>query len=357
MCGIIGYVGNKKCVPILLKGLKRLEYRGYDSIGISVLDDKIKTFKQKGKISEFKSPRTEGNIGIGHTRWATHGQPNKKNAHPHTDCNGNIAIVHNGIIENYYSLKKFLENKGHIFKSETDSEVIAHLIEEFYKGDLNKAVRDALKNLEGTYGLAIICKNENKLIGAKNGSPLILGIGNNEYFLASDISGIVEYTKNVIYLNDNQIVDINIDSYKITDLDNNVFDNKIKKITWDIKNIEKGGFKHFMLKEIFEQPEVLKNCMRGRLKENNVKLSLNINDSFLKNLNRIIITACGTSWHASLIGKYLIEKYQNIPVEVDYASEFRYRDPVITDKDLFIVISQSGETADTLAGLREAKRN
>ena len=293
MCGIIGYIGKRKCVPFLLNGLKRLEYRGYDSVGISVLDDEIKTFKQKGKISEFKIPEIKGNIGIGHTRWATHGQPNRINAHPHLNCNGSIAIVHNGIIENHSSLKRFLEDNGHIFKSDTDSEVIAHLIEELYNGDLNNAVREALKNVEGTYGLAIICKNENRLVGVRNGSPLILGIGNNEYFLSSDISGIIEHTKNVIYLCDNQIVDIREDGYKITDMDNKLIDNDITRITWDIKSIEKGGFKHFMLKEIFEQPEVLKNCMRGRLKENNVKLSLNIDDSFLKNLNRIIITACG----------------------------------------------------------------
>ncbi len=356
MCGIIGYIGSKNSVPILLSGLKRLEYRGYDSVGISVLSDKIKTIKQKGKISEFKPEEISGNIGIAHTRWATHGEPNEINAHPHSNSSGTISIVHNGIIENYVSLKKFLQNKGHKFKSDTDSEVIAHLIEEFYEGDLNYAVRYALKNIEGTYGLAVICEDEKKLIGARNGSPLILGIGDNEFFLSSDISGIAEHTKNIIYLKDKQIVDLNRDGYKITDMENKQADYTIEEITWDIKNIEKEGYKHFMLKEIYEQPQVLKNAMRGRIKDDTIKLTLNLDDVFLKNLNRIIITACGTSWHAALIGKYLIEKHSKIPVEIDYASEFRYRDPIVTEKDLVIVISQSGETADTLSALREAKK-
>jgi len=358
MCGIIGYIGKERCIPVLINGLKRLEYRGYDSIGISIIENnEIKTFKKKGKIKDFIVPEIDCSIGIGHTRWSTHGEPSDINAHPHNDCNNSISIVHNGIIENFESLKKFLIEKGHKFKSETDSEVIAHLIEEFYKEDFCSAVKKALLEVEGTYGLLIIKKDENKIIAARKGSPLVFGIKNDGYFISSDASAIIEHTKDVIYLFDDDILEINLNGYILSNLKNpKITDREIEKIEWNLEQIEKKGFKHFMLKEIYEQPESIKNTLRGRVKDSEVKITVNLDEEFIKNLKRIIITACGTSWHAALIGKHIIEKNCNIPVEVDYASEFRYRNPIINENDLVIVISQSGETMDTLFALREAKK-
>ena len=318
---------------------------------------KIKTFKKKGKIKDFIVPEIDCSIGIGHTRWSTHGEPSDINAHPHNDCNNSISIVHNGIIENFESLKKFLIEKGHKFKSETDSEVIAHLIEEFYKEDFCSAVKKALLEVEGTYGLLIIKKDENKIIAARKGSPLVFGIKNDGYFISSDASAIIEHTKDVIYLFDDDILEINLNGYILYNLKNKkITEREIEKIEWNLEQIEKKGFKHFMLKEIYEQPESIKNTLRGRVKDSEVKITVNLDEEFIKNLKRIIITACGTSWHAALIGKHIIEKNCNIPVEVDYASEFRYRNPIINENDLVIVISQSGETMDTLFALREAKK-
>ncbi|MCD6284018.1 glutamine--fructose-6-phosphate transaminase (isomerizing) [bacterium] len=357
MCGIIGYIGDKNAVPILIEGLKKLEYRGYDSCGICVVKNgKLVILKERGKISELEEKKElrnmKGNIGIGHTRWATHGQPSKTNAHPHLDCKREIAIVHNGIIENYQSLKKMLEGEGHKIISETDSEIIVHLIEKFYSQDLREAVVKAIKLVEGAFGLVIICKNEEKLIAARKGSPLVIGIGKNGMFIASDVPAILKYTRKVIYLKDNEVAEIEKNSYLVKKLDGKEIDKKIHRIKWSINQIEKGNFKHFTLKEIFEQPEAIKNTLRGRLKNGKIKLSLKLD---INSIKRIIITACGTSWHAGLIGKCLIEKITRIPVEVDYASEFRYRNPIINGNDLVIVISQSGETADTLAALQEAK--
>ena len=357
MCGIIGYIGEENCIPILINGLKRLEYRGYDSIGISVIDGEIKTFKQKGKITDFKVPEIRCSVGIGHTRWSTHGEPSDINAHPHCDCNKKISIVHNGIIENFESLKKILEDKGHKFISETDTEVIAHLIEEFYEYDLSEAVKKTLLKVEGTYGLLVIKKNEDKIIAARKGSPLVFGIKDDGYFISSDASAIIEHTKDVIYLVDNDVLEINKDGYILSNLkDPKIHERQIETIDWSLEQIEKKGFKHFMLKEIYEQPESILNTLRGRIKDHEIKITINLDEEFIKNLKRIIITACGTSWHAALIGKYIIEKNCGIPVEVDYASEFRYRNPIINKNDLLIVISQSGETADTLAALKEAKK-
>jgi len=358
MCGIFGYIGKENCVPILIKGLKRLEYRGYDSIGISlIINNEIKTFKQKGKINNLHLPEINSNIGIAHTRWATHGEPSDINSHPHNDCNNEISIVHNGIIENFDSLKKFLTDKGYKFKSETDSEIFAHLIKEFYTDDLTKAVKKALLKIEGTYGLLVINKDNNKIIAAKKGSPLVFGIKDDGFFVSSDASPIIEYTKDVIYLFDNDVLELNYDGYILSNLeDPKIVDREVERIKWALEEIEKKGFKHFMLKEIYEQPKTIKNALRGRIKDNQIKLTINLDQEFIKNLKRIIITACGTSWHSALIGKHLIEKNCNIPVEVDYASEFRYRNPIINKDDLLIVISQSGETADTLAALKEAKK-
>ncbi len=358
MCGIIGYIGEKKCVPILIEGLKKLEYRGYDSSGICVLEKgNLEIKKKKGRISELENAIDfsdfEGTIGIAHTRWATHGKPNETNSHPHFDCKKEIAIVHNGIIENYESLKKILISEGHEISSETDSEILAHLIERFYDGDLEEAITKALNLVEGAFGLCVLSKKENKIIAARRGSALIIGVGDNEMFIASDIPAILEYTNKINYLNDNEIAILTKDNYQIKKLTGETVDKSIHEIKWTIEKLEKGNFKHFMLKEIFEQPEVIQNTMRGRTTEDNIKLTLDID---FKKIKRIILTACGTSWHSCLIGKYLIEKYAKVPVVVDYASEFRYRDPLIEEGDLMIALSQSGETADTLAAIHESKK-
>jgi glucosamine--fructose-6-phosphate aminotransferase (isomerizing) len=367
MCGIVGYIGEKNSVPILIEGLKRLEYRGYDSAGIAVIDDgSLLINKKAGKVfdleNSIRGKNIFGKIGIGHTRWATHGEPNDINAHPHLDCKNEIAIIHNGIIENYSSIKIELEKEGHKFASGTDTEVLVHLIEEMLKWteSLESAVRLTLSEVEGTYGIAIISlKEKDKIIVAKKGSPLVIGIGENEYFLSSDAAAIVSHTRQVIYLNDGEIASLTRSGYEIKTIENINIEKKIEKITFDIEQIEKGGYPHFMLKEINEQPETVRNSMRGRilLDEGTVKLGglREVKDKLI-NAGRIIITACGTSWHAALIGEYMIEHYAKIPVEVEYASEFRYRNPIINRGDVVILISQSGETADTLAALREAKR-
>jgi len=365
MCGIVGYIGPREVTPVLIEGLKRLEYRGYDSAGIAVIKDrKIIVTKTKGKVSQLENllETSNGNAkcGIAHTRWATHGEPNNINAHPHTDCREEIAIVHNGIIENYTTLKKFLQEKGHSFRSETDSEVLAHLIEEYFNGNLLEATMLALADVEGTYGIAVISSKEpDKLVIARKGSPLIIGKGRNENFIASDVAAVLRYTNEIIYLEDGEIAEITASDIKVKTGNNIEVRKKAQQILWTLDMIEKGGFPHFMLKEIFEQPNSLSNTMRGRLnlEEGTARLDglLPYIDK-LKKANRIIITACGTSWHAGLIGEYLIEEIAGIPVEVEYASEFRYRSPVIIEGDVVFVISQSGETADTLGALREAKR-
>jgi len=358
MCGIIGYIGKKNAVPILIQGLERLEYRGYDSVGICLkTNHHLEVLKRKGKVSQFKQipelKNLSGNIGIGHSRWSSHGVPSRRNAHPHLDCKGEIAVVHNGIIENYQTLKDLLQKEGHVFLSETDTEVIPHLIEKFYQGDLEKAVIKTLELLEGAFGLAILHKDENRIIAVRKGSPLIIGVGNGEMFVASDASAILKYTKKVVYMKDGQIADIYRNKFTVKNFKGEEVENKVKEIKWTINQLEKKGFKYFMLKEILEQPESLKNALRGRVKKGKIKLSLNID---VKSIKRIIIVSCGTSWHSGLIAKYLIEKFAQIPVEVDYASEFRYRNPIIKKGDVVVGISQSGETADTLEALREAKK-
>lgn len=366
MCGIVGYIGFKDAIPILMEGLKRLEYRGYDSAGIATISDNgVQIYKKAGKVAEL-SKHIEANgissqMGIGHTRWATHGEPNNSNAHPHTDCTKTISVIHNGIIENFSTLKKKLEQNGHIFKTETDTESLAHLIEEMLKHtpDLFTAVRLALNEVEGTYGIAVISKNEpDKIITARKGSPIVLGIGDKENFIASDAAALISHTRQVVYLEDGEIACITKDGFYTK----TIFDEEIKKqveeITFDLEQIEKGGFDHFMLKEINEQPETLRNALRGRVltDEGTSKLGgLSEVTDVLMNARRFIITACGTSWHAALVGKYMLEQYAKIPVDVEYASEFRYRDPVIYKDDVVFLISQSGETADTLAALKKAK--
>jgi len=367
MCGIIGYIGSNNALPMLLDGLKRLEYRGYDSSGIAVLrDGEIHLQKKVGKVSELeKAARPKeyaGSIGIGHTRWATHGEPSDVNAHPHLSNDGTIAMIHNGIIENYHTIKTKLEKLGYQFKSATDTEALVHLIQEMKKvsGDLETAVRLALRQVDGTYGIAVISSQEpDKIIAARKGSPLIIGVGANEHYVASDAAAIIPYTRQVVYLEDGEIAVLTNGSFETKTIDNVEKIKQIHEVTFDIEEIEKGGYDHFMLKEIMEQPETLRNAMRGRvlLNEGNAKLSgLNDVTLLLENAQRIIITACGTSWHAGLVGEYMLEQYAKVPVEVEYASEFRYRNPIIKPNDLLFLISQSGETADTLAALREAKK-
>ncbi len=364
MCGIIAYFGNtprgtgKNVAPILIDGLKKLEYRGYDSAGICLLNNgELYSAKVKGRVSELEKlalDLKQSNIGIAHTRWATHGEPNEINAHPHFDCKNEIAVVHNGIIENYTTLKEILEKEGHKFVSKTDTEVLSHLIEKFYNGNLEEAVMKTLELVVGTFGIAVLHKNENKIVVARRGSPIILGVGENENIIASDAVAVLPYTKKVVYLNDNEMVILTDGKYEIRNFDGQVLEKEIDEIKWTASQIEKKGYEHFMLKEIFEQPEAIENTLRGRIDEDlNVRLSIDKIDFNL--VERILIVACGTAWHSGLVAKYLIEKIAKIPVEVDYGSEFRYRDPIVSKKDLLVVISQSGETADSLAALREAK--
>jgi len=367
MCGIIGYIGKQNAVPILVEGLKRLEYRGYDSAGLSVINKKnIKSIKSVGKVSKLENKiqdNLSGYVGIAHTRWATHGKPSEKNCHPHCGCTNSIHIVHNGIIENYLELKKQLVKKGHKFKSETDSEVIAHLIEEFSKkNNFKNAFVKSIRMLQGTYGIVAICdKDPEKLMVARNGSPLVIGIGKNEFVVASDVSAIARYTNKVIYLDDKEIAEINPKNLKINTLKNKRVKKPINKLNWTIEESQKGGFNHFMLKEIFDQPKSIKNALRGRtekfINENTVPIlgGLESVEKKLRKINKIIIVSCGTSYYSGLVGKYIFEEYAHLPVEVEYASEFRYRKPILNQKTAVIAISQSGETADTLAAVREAK--
>ncbi len=366
MCGIVGYIGAKNCVPLIMEGLKRLEYRGYDSAGLALIKDgKLIIEKKAGKVADLaamiEGKKLSSSLGIGHTRWATHGEPDDLNAHPHWDCNQEIAIIHNGIIENYSTLKKKLIQDGHQIRTATDTEVLVHLIEEMYKKtrDLFSAVRYALLEVEGTFGILVISPREpDKIIAARRGSPLVIGVGEGENLIASDAAALVEHTRQVVYLNDDEMACISADSFYTKTIHDQQVVKQIEEITFSLEQIERGGYEHFMLKEINEQPTSLENAMRGRLmvKEGDVRLGglLSVMDKLLK-ARRIIITSCGTSWHAALVGKYMLEQLGRIPVDVDYASEFRFRNPVIRPDDVVMVISQSGETADTLAALREAR--
>lgn len=364
MCGIIGYCGPRPAAKVLLEGLKRLEYRGYDSAGICVAEEEgLRLIKREGKIrrlAERVPSDVKGNTGIGHTRWATHGRVNDLNAHPHLDCSGNIALVHNGIIENYSGLKEKLESEGHVFRSETDSEVIVHLVEKFYQGNLEEAVKEALTLLKGTYG--IVCMHRDHpglLIGARNGSPLVLGVGNGEMFLASDVTAIISYTKAVVYLEDGEVVTLTAAEYKTTDLSDREIEKKVEAISWELEEIEKGGYSFFMEKEIFEQPEAIKRGVSGRidLEQATAHLGgLNMSNRDLLNIERVRITAAGTSYYAGMVGTYLLESVARIPCTVELASELRYRNPIVERNTLHFAVSQSGETADTLYALRELQR-
>jgi glucosamine--fructose-6-phosphate aminotransferase (isomerizing) len=365
MCGIVGYIGKNDAKQILISGLKKLEYRGYDSAGLALVNkDSLIYAKAVGKVSKLEEKLTSEfdnyHCGIAHTRWATHGEPNEINAHPHFDCYKNIAVVHNGIIENYDTIKKFLLSKGHKFTSDTDTEVFAHLVEENYKDDLIEAVILSIREIVGSYAFAIVHKNHpDLLIAAKKGSPLVVGVGENEYFLASDVNALAYYTKNIIYVNEEEIVVLNSKSYRFLSFQNKEIEKKAQKIEIDLEQIEKSDYPHFMLKEIFEQPYTISNAIRGRinLEEASVRLDgLDAAIPALKNANLFILSGCGTSWHASLIGEYLISNFVKKPVKVEYASEMRYKNCYIDDSTISFFISQSGETADTIAALREAKR-
>jgi glucosamine--fructose-6-phosphate aminotransferase (isomerizing) len=367
MCGIIGYIGKKEAFPIIIKGLKWLEYRGYDSAGVALLNGSLEVFKKKGKVVELEnfvvSQHHGGSIGIGHTRWATHGEPSDVNAHPHNSMNGIFTIVHNGIIENYSKLKVDLIQHGYTFSSETDTEVLANLIEYFYNQseeiNAEMAVQLALSKVVGAYGIAVLCNAEkDKIVVARKGSPLVVGLGNGEYFIASDAAPIAEFTSQVVYLNDEDIAIIKKDSFTLKNVQNNPVSLKISNLDLEIGELDKGDYEHFMLKEIFEQPKTIEETFRGRLSPDHSEIVLggliNIFPK-IQQAERIIIIGCGTSWHAALIGEYLLEEFAQISVEVEYASEFRYRKPVIGKNDVVILISQSGETADTLAALHLAK--
>ncbi len=366
MCGIVAYVGHREASDVIIKGLKRLEYRGYDSAGIALLNGGLNVYKKKGKVSELenylKEKKLHSNIGIGHTRWATHGEPNDVNAHPHYSASKNIALIHNGIIENYNSLKQELTNKGHTFLSDTDTEVLVHFIEYIQENNacsLEEAVRLALNNVVGAYAIVIMSKDDpTLLIAARKGSPLVIGIGENEFFMASDATPIIEYTNEVVYMNDLEIAIIKDGELKIKTIEDVAMTPHIQTVEMELEAIEKGGFEHFMLKEIFEQPKSIGDCLRGRLDSKSGRLVLGGIREYtnkLVNADRIIIVACGTSWHAGLVAEYFFEEFCRIPVEVEYASEFRYRNPVIREGDVIIAISQSGETADTLAAIELGK--
>lgn len=368
MCGIVAYLGGRESAPVVVKGLKRLEYRGYDSSGVAILDPHqgMKVYKKKGKVADLenvlKNENFTSHIAIGHTRWATHGEPNDVNAHPHLSNSGRLSLVHNGIIENYNSLKQVLINKGYTFSSQTDTEVLVNFIEEIQRsGDypLEEAVRLALKDVIGAYAIVIMdCENPNRLIGARKGSPLVIGVGKDEYFFASDATPIIEYTKNVVYLDDLEIAVVSENGLEIRNLQNESSDLRIQTLDLELEAIEKGGYDHFMLKEIFEQPRSVADCLRGRVNADEALIQLGGLRDYLGKLakaKRIVFVACGTSWHAGLVGEYLFEELARINVEVEYASEFRYRNPIIKEGDIVIAISQSGETADTLAALELAK--
>jgi glucosamine--fructose-6-phosphate aminotransferase (isomerizing) len=366
MCGIVGYIGEKYAAGILVDGLKRLEYRGYDSAGVALVNGELEVLKKEGKVDALdqlvKQRKPAGTIGIGHTRWATHGAPNDANAHPHVSKSGDFALVHNGIIENYDTIRERLISRGYEFFSDTDTEVLANLIDDVRNSTglpLPEAVRQALTQVVGTYGIAIVSRNDpDMLIAARKGSPLILGVGEGEYFLGSDAAPLVEHTRKVVYLNDGEMVVIRRSGFEVRSIDNVPLEKEVHELEWDLHQIEKHGFDHFMLKEIMEQPDALEDCLRGRVRlaENVIKLG-GLADVFdqIANADRIIIVACGTSWHSGLVGEYLIEQFARIPVEVEYASEFRYRNPILRPTDVVVAISQSGETADTLAAIREAQ--
>lgn len=365
MCGIVGYTGEKPVAPILLECLSKLEYRGYDSAGIAVLEEKeIEVRKKVGRLSELAKVIQEkpvcGFMGIGHTRWATHGKPSDVNSHPHTDRKMDFAVVHNGIIENYIAIKEWLEEQGYVFLSETDTEVIPHLLHHYYKGNLKEAVQEVIKKLKGSYALAVVHEGDpDKIVVARQDSPLVIGLGEGEFFVASDIPAFLNYTRKAIIMEDGEVGVITKNGVTVYDAEDKVLDKTIMEVKWDAAAAEKCGYEHFMLKEIHEQPKALKDTMIGRLVEgaNKVVLKdLKIEDGLIKKLNKVFIVACGTAYHAGVVGKYLIEDLVRLPVEVDVASEFRYRNPIMGENDLMIVVSQSGETADTLAALREAKR-
>jgi glucosamine--fructose-6-phosphate aminotransferase (isomerizing) len=365
MCGIVGYVGDRKAVPIILEGLKRLEYRGYDSAGLAVScgDEPLAVRRASGKLRNLEEvirmDPVNGQCGIGHTRWATHGRPTEENAHPHRDCTGDIVVVHNGIVENYLSLKSRLVAEGHVFKTETDTEVIAHLIETHFKGNLEEAVRNAVKELTGVFAMAVLCRlDPNKIVAARSGPPVVIGLGDHEYFVASDVPAILSHTRDMFFLGDGDMAVLTPDGVRLSDFLGRPVKRQVSHVLWDPIMAEKGGYKHFMLKEVHEQPRAVKDTTLGRVGQETGRIFLDemdISPRKFKEFKQIRIVACGTSWHAALAGKFMIEKLARMPVEVDYGSEFRYRDPIVGEDMLTIVISQSGETADTIAAQREAK--
>jgi len=366
MCGIVGYIGNQRAVPIILDGLRKLEYRGYDSAGIAVLngDSHLSVRRASGKLRNLEEAirinPLDGPYGIGHTRWATHGRPTEENAHPHRDCTGDIVVVHNGIVENYLQLKHQLQLEGHKFVTETDTEVVAHLVEKYYEGNLEEAARKAVRELSGVFALGIIASSDpNKIVAARLGPPIVVGLGDGEYFVASDVPAILSHTRDMFFLADGDMAVLTLDGVHLTDFSGKAVRRQVSHITWDPIMAEKGGYKHFMLKEIFEQPRAVRDTMLGRVGQESGRIFLDEMDIAPKAFSEfesIKLIACGTSWHAALAGKFMIEKLARIPVEVDYGSEFRYRDPIVSSKALTVVISQSGETADTIAAQREAKQ-
>src|SRR5690242_15678115 len=366
MCGIVGYIGTRKAVPIILEGLKRLEYRGYDSAGLAVYceDNDLAVRRASGKLRNLEdtirlSP-VDGAFGIGHTRWATHGRPTEENAHPHRDCNGDLVVVHNGIVENYLSLKHQLQAEGHVFKTETDTEIIAHLIEKHFKGNLEEAVRASVKELTGVFALAVVSSSDpNKIVAARSGPPVVIGLGDNEYFVASDVPATLSHTRDMFFLADGDMAILTPEGVRLSDFQGRPVNRQVSHILWDPVMAEKGGYKHFMLKEIYEQPRAVKDTTLGRVGQETGRIFLDEMDiapAEFARFRQVKIIACGTAWHAGLVGKYLIERLAGVPVEVDYGSEFRYRHPIIGEDTLTVVISQSGETADTLAAQREAKQ-
>ena len=366
MCGIVGYIGERKAVPIILDGLRRLEYRGYDSAGLAVYSDEktLEVRRASGKLRNLEdairlSP-VDGTYGIGHTRWATHGRPTEENAHPHRDCTGDIVVVHNGIVENYVSLKHQLQAEGHIFRTETDTEIIAHLIEKHFEGNLEAAVRDTVHEITGVFALAVIARSDPyKIVAARCGPPVVVGLGDGEYFVASDVPAILNHTRDVFFLGDGDIAVLTREGVQLSDFDGRPVKRQVSRIMWDPILAEKGGYKHFMLKEIYEQPRAMRDTVLGRVGQESGRIFLDemdIQPREFREFKSVKIIACGTSWHAALAGKFMIERLARIPVEVDYGSEFRYRDPIVSSDVLTVVISQSGETADTLAAQREAKQ-
>ena len=365
MCGIFGYIGPRNASPILIEGLKKLEYRGYDSAGIALIDgNQIKIRRVKGKINALEKSLNDsplnGNYGISHTRWATHGRPSEENAHPHQDCTGSLVVVHNGIVENYLSLKNTLKEEGHAFRTETDTEVIVHLIEKYFQGSLEEAFLQALKELEGAYAVAALSvQDPEKIVVAKKGPPAVIGLGDNEYFVSSDINPLLSHTKKIVFLEDGEMAILEPEGVKFKDFEGSPLEKRADLITWSPLMVEKGGFKHFMLKEIFEQPQVVRDTLKGRISLDTGKVFMDetgLSPKVLKDITRVVIIACGTSYHAGLVGKYFIETLARIPVDVEYASEYRYRDFILDKKDLVVIISQSGETADSLSALRAAKK-